>query len=142
MSLPNQKGGYAMQYLIMLAIVTGLAISDFVLGIIKGYVTRTLSSKIMRKGGLNKLSEIIIMTTVCGLEIGINALGKYYGDKASGIASILGVVTAGGVLFYIVLMELLSMLENYSIINPNAKWAKRFIKRLKIMQEDEKEDKK
>ncbi len=131
-----------MRYIIMIAIVTGLAISDFVLGIIKGYVTRTPSSKIMRKGGLNKLSEIIIMTTVCGLEIGIIALGKYYGDKASGIASILGVVTAGGVFFYIVLMELLSMLENYSIINPKAKWPKRFIKRLKIMQEDEKEEKK
>lgn len=130
-----------MRYIIMIAIVTGLALSDFVLGIIKGYVTRTLSSKIMRKGGLNKLSEIIIMTTVCGLEIGINALGKYYGDKATEAAAVLGVVTAGGTLFYIVAMELLSMLENYSIINPKAKWAKKLVKRLKIMQDDEKEEK-
>ena len=41
-----------MQYLIMLAIVTGLAASDFITGIIKGYTTGTLSSTKMRKGGL------------------------------------------------------------------------------------------
>ena len=64
-----------MQYIIMIAVVIGLAAADFITGIIKGYVTNSLSSTKMRKGGLNKLAEIIIMTAVCGLEIGIKMLG-------------------------------------------------------------------
>ena len=51
-----------MQYVIMMTIVFWLAIADFVTGLIKGYVTGTLSSTKMRKGGLNKLGELIIMT--------------------------------------------------------------------------------
>ena len=37
-----------MQYIIMLTIVLGLAVSDFITGIIKGYVTGTLSSSKMQ----------------------------------------------------------------------------------------------
>lgn len=129
-----------MQYLIMLAIVTGLAASDFITGIIKGYTTGTLSSTKMRKGGLNKIGEIIVMATACGLEIGMNALGKYYGEKPAELAAITGAITAIGVFGYIILMELLSMLENYTIINPNAIWAKRIVKRLKVHNKEEEKD--
>ena len=45
-----------MQYIIMLTIVLGLALSDFVTGIIKGYVTGQRSSTKMRRGGVNKLA--------------------------------------------------------------------------------------
>lgn len=127
-----------MQYIIMIAVVIGLAAADFLTGIIKGYVTNSLSSAIMRKGGLNKLAEIIIMTTVCGLEIGIKMLGKYYGENVAEYAEILGLVTAIGTFGYIVLMELLSMLENYVEINPKAIWAKKIIKKLKSAKEEEK----
>lgn len=127
-----------MQYIIMIAVVIGLAAADFLTGIIKGYVTNSLSSAIMRKGGLNKLAEIIIMTTVCGLEIGIKMLGKYYGENVAEYAEILGLVTAIGTFGYIVLMELLSMLENYVEINPKAIWAKKIIKKLKSTKEEEK----
>ena len=127
-----------MQYIIMIAVVIGLAAADFLTGIIKGYVTNSLSSAIMRKGGLNKLAEIIIMTTVCGLEIGIKMLGKYYGENVAEYAEILGLVTAISTFGYIVLMELLSMLENYVEINPKAIWAKKIIKKLKSTKEEEK----
>ena len=127
-----------MQYIIMIAVVIGLAAADFLTGIIKGYVTNSLSSAIMRKGGLNKLAEIIIMTSVCGLEIGIKMLGRYYGENVAEYAEILGVVTAIGTFGYIVLMELLSMLENYVEINPDATWAKKIIKKLKSTKEEEK----
>lgn len=127
-----------MQYIIMIAVVIGLAAADFLTGIIKGYVTNSLSSAIMRKGGLNKLAEIIIMATVCGLEIGMKMLGKYYGENVAEYAEILGLVTAIGTFGYIVLMELLSMLENYVEINPNATWAKKIIKKLKSTKEEEK----
>ena len=127
-----------MRYIIMIGMVVGLAAADFITGLIKGYVTRKLSSSIMRKGGLNKIAEIVIMTAVCGLEIGMNALGKYYGEKPAEVAAITGTVTAIAVFSYIVLMELLSMLENYTVINPKAIWAKRIVKRLKITTEEEK----
>lgn len=130
-----------MQYIIMIAIVVGMAATDFVTGIIKGYATSTLSSKIMRKGGLNKLAEIIIMSAICGLEIGLDLLGRYYGERANEITAVLGAVTAGGTFVYIVLMELLSMLENYAVINPNATWAKKLIQRLKNTQENKEEKK-
>ena len=127
-----------MQYIIMIAVVIGLAAADFITGIIKGYTTNSLSSTKMRKGGLNKLAEIIIMTTVCGLEIGIKMLGRYYGENVAEYAEILGVITAVGTFGYIVLMELLSMLENYVEINPDAMWAKKIIKKLKSTKEEEK----
>jgi phage-related holin len=133
-----KKGEMKMQYIIMLAIVTGLAVSDFVTGIIKGYVTGTLSSSKMRKGGVNKLGEIIVMATACGLEIGIKQLGNYY--SADELAHITGTITAILVFGYIVIMEVISILENYCIINLNARWAKRIVKRLKVF-EDEKEEK-
>ena len=128
-----------MQYVVMIVIVVGLAAADFVTGIIKGYVTRTLSSQIMRKGGLGKIAEIIIMSAVCGLEVGMHYLGQFYGDKPAEYAGIAGAITALGTFTYIVLMEILSMLENYCEINPSALWAKKIVKRLKLI--DEKEEK-
>ena len=62
----------------MLLIVIGLAIADYITGLIKAYCRSSLSSSKMRKGGLNKLGEIIVMLTACGLDIGIHTLGKYY----------------------------------------------------------------
>ena len=131
-----------MQYIIMLTIVLGLAVSDFITGIIKGYVTGTLSSSKMRKGGLNKIGELIVMATACGLEIGINALGHYYGEKPEQLTQIAGTLAAIAVFAYIVIMEMLSMLENYCVINPNALWAKRIVKRLKNFEGEEEKDEK
>ena len=128
-----------MQYIIMITVVLGLAIADFVTGIIKAYITRKLSSSKMRKGGLNKIAEIIIMTATCWLEIGIKALGRYYGDKPEKLTQISGTIAAIAVFGYIALMEMLSMLENYCIINPNALWAKRIVKRLKNIEGEEEE---
>ncbi len=127
-----------MNYIIMLLIVIGLAIADFSTGMIKAYCNANLESKKMRKGGLNKISEIIVMSVAIGLDIGIDKLGEFYGhEELSGIA---GVVTAVAVFVYIVAMELISILENYSEINTEAKWAKRFINKLKICTKNESEE--
>ena len=80
-----------MQYIIMITIVLGLAVSDFVTGIIKGYVSGQLNSTKMRRGGLNKMGELIVMATACGLEVGIRALGHYYDSEA--LAAITGLAT-------------------------------------------------
>ncbi len=127
-----------MQYIIMIAIVLGLALSDFVTGIIKGYVTGQLSSAKMRRGGLNKVCELVVMSTACGLEIGIRALGEYYSSDV--LATITGAVTAIAVFIYIVVMELISILENYAEIDPqSAGWIRKLLKRLKNV--NDKEDK-
>lgn len=126
-----------MQYIIMIAIVLGLALSDFVTGIIKGYVTGQLSSAKMRRGGLNKVCELVVMSTACGLEIGIRALGDYYSSDA--LAAITGAITAIVVFIYIIIMELISILENYAEINPDAKWISGILKKLKNVNNDKEE---
>lgn len=123
-----------MQYIIMLTIVLGLALSDFVTGIIKGYVNNDLNSTKMRKGGLNKIAELIVMASACGLEIGIKLLGRYY--SAESLAKITGTITAIAVFGYIVVMEIISILENYAEINSEAKWVRNLLKRLRTVKEE------
>lgn len=123
------------QYIIMIAIVLGLAAADFATGIIKAYVNNEIKSSKMRKGGLNKLGEIIVMATACGLEIGIKLLGNYYNSE--NFAAITGKITAIAVFIYIVLMELVSILENYAAINTEAAWAAKIIKKLKNVNNEE-----
>lgn len=136
--LGAESGCVGVKYIIMLTIVIGLAISDFLTGIIKAYVTNDLSSSKMRKGGLNKLAEIIVMATSCGVEIGLGMLGAYY--QAEQLAAISGAVASGVVLGYIVIMELISILENYAEINPEAAWAGKIIKRLRNIKSKEEND--
>lgn len=120
----------------MVAIVLGLALSDFITGIIKGCVTGQLCSEKMRRGGLNKLAELLIMSTACWLEIGIRALGSFYSSGA--LAEITGAVTAVAVFAYIVIMELISILENYAAIEPKSTgWVHRLLKRLGSVNDKE-----
>lgn len=124
-----------MQYIIMLTIVLGLALSDFITGIIKGYVQNDLNSTKMRKGGLNKICELIVMSSACGLEIGIKLLGQYY--SAESLAKITGAITAIAVFGYISIMEVISILENYAEINSEAAWVTKLLKRLKNVSNGE-----
>lgn len=126
-----------MKYIIMILIVLGLAIVDFVTGVIKAYVNHDLSSQKMRKGGLNKITEMVIMSTACGLEIGIHMLGRYY--QSAELASVAGTVAAGAVFTYIVLMELISILENYGETSPDAKWIRKLTKKLRNFKDKEDE---
>ena len=124
-----------MQYIIMLLIVIGLALSDIVTGWIKAHVNNDYCSAVMRKGGLRKLGEITVMITACGLEIGMELLGTYY--ESTELAALAGAVTAVSVFFYIVVMELISILENYAEADPEAKFAKDFIKKLRKFSDEE-----
>lgn len=129
-----------MKYIIMLLIVIGLAVADYLTGIIKAYCNNDICSSRMRKGGLNKLAEIIVMTSTIGLDIGINALGRYY--QAVELSEIAGTVTAVIVFAYISIMEIVSIFENYAEINPDAQWALKIVKRLKNFNEVDKNDNK
>lgn len=119
-----------MQYIIMITIILGLAASDFVTGLIKAYISGDLNSTKMRKGGLNKITELIVMTVSCGLEIGIRYLGNYYDSQT--LANITGSVTAIIVFGYITIMEVISIFENYAEINPDtAAWVRKILEKLR-----------
>ncbi len=121
----------------MITIVIGLALADFITGIIRAYIQRDICSRKMRAGGLNKVAEIIIMATACGLEIGISMLGESF--QAAALGGISGAVAAGSVFAYITLMELVSILENYGEISPDAVWVRGLVRRLRSFErKDEK----
>lgn len=123
-----------MQYILMLMIVVMLAAADIITGFIKGYVTDRPRSRKMRIGGLHKIAEIVVMATAIGLEIGIGELGKYY--DAVQLADIVGAFTAIAVFGFISVMEIVSILENYAEINPDAAWVAKVIKSIKKQKED------
>lgn len=130
-----------MQYIIMITIVLGLALADIVTGWIKAHVNDDYSSKVMRKGGLNKVGEIVIMTVFCGLEIGIRYLGQYYDSDI--LAKVTGGIAAVGAFFYIAVMEMISILENYAESNPEAaKRIRPLLKKLRSYTDDDEEGKK
>lgn len=126
-----------MQYIVMLLIVVMLAVADIITGFIKGYITDRPRSRKMRIGGLHKVAEITVMSTAIGLEIGIGELGKYY--DAVQLAEIVGAFTAIAVFGFISVMEIVSILENYAEINPDAAWVAKVIKSIK--KNTDKEDK-
>lgn len=119
----------------MILIVVGLAVADFVTGWIKAYIKGNVRSSKMRKGGLNKLAEIVIMGVAIGSEIGFEKLGHYYGhDDLAGIA---GTVTALAVFSYIFIMEIVSILENYGEINPQANWINKIVAKFGVSKDRE-----
>lgn len=127
-----------MKYIVMLLIVIGLAISDFLTGFCKAYVLDMISSAKMRKGGANKVCEIIVMGTAIGVTIGFDYLGQYY--DSTRLTDIAGAATAISVFGYITVMELVSILENYAAINPEAQWIYPILRRLKHIDKEEKND--
>ena len=134
-----------MKYIIMISIVVGLAAADFVTGLLKALVKSDVSSKTMRIGGIHKIAEILIMSVACGLEIGLDLLGRYYSAGSDGavahkLAAVSGMVASLLVFLYILVMELISILENYAEINPEAKWAVNIVKKLRIFQQKEIEE--
>lgn len=129
-----------MKYIIMLMIVVGAALTDFLTGYIKAYNKGEINSKKMRIGGLNKVCEVFVMGASIGLNIGLEKLGQYYNQQQ--LAEISGAVTAFGVFFYITLMEIVSVLENLAEIFPDAAWIGRLIKRLRLMDNNKNDDKK
>lgn len=136
-----------MKYIIMITIVIGLAAADFITGWMKAYIKKDISSQKMRIGGIHKIAEILIMCVACGLEIGLDMLGRYYSADAGGsgaaqkLASVSGMIAALFFFIYILVMEMTSILENYVEINPQAKWALWIVKKLRIFTlKEEKEN--
>ena len=128
-----------MKYIIMLLIVVGAALTDFLTGYIKAYGAGEVNSRKMRIGGLNKLCEVFVMGASIGLNIGLDRLGNYY--QSQQLTDVAGAVTAGSVFFYILLMEIVSVLENLAEIFPDAAWIGRLIKRFRLLGSEKNDDK-
>lgn len=126
-----------MQYILMILIVLGLAFVDFITGYIKAWINEKISSKALRIGGLHKVSELLIMIAAVGLTVGLERLGGYYHDDR--LTTLAGAFTALTVFVYIVIMELISILENFAAITPEARWARKVLERLKKYEEEENE---
>lgn len=127
-----------MKYIIMFLIVLVLAIADFLTGYIKAKCKNRVSSKALRIGGLHKITELVIMATAIGLTVGLDMLGKYYDNQQ--LTNIAGMFTAFSIFGYISVMEIVSVLENFAEIVPQAKWARKILKRMKNYEGDEKND--
>ena len=128
-----------MQYIIMFLIVLGLAFADFVTGYIKARCKDEVSSKALRIGGLHKISELTIMLAAIGLTVGLEKLGEYYNDTR--LTTLAGTFTALTVFVYITAMEIISIVENFAEIYPEASWARKIIERLRKYEEGEDHDK-
>lgn len=127
-----------MRYIIMFLIVLLVVFADFVTGYIKAKCADKVSSKALRIGGLHKIAELVIMGTAIGLTVGLDMLGRYYNDRR--LTDIAGMFTALSVFGYISVMELISILENFAEIVPQARWARKILKRMKNYEGDEKND--
>lgn len=127
-----------MQYIIMFLIVLGLAFADFITGYIKARCSESVSSKALRIGGLHKISELVIMLAAIGLTVGLEKLGEFYNDTR--LTSLAGMFTALTVFVYITVMEIISIIENFAEITPDAAWARKIIKRLKKYEGGEEEN--
>ena len=117
-----------MQYIIMFIIVMGASISDIVTGILKAHIVEGYKSTIMKKGLYSKVLNWVIMLTAIGFEIGMQFLGRYY--QCEELASVAGAIPAIVVFLILVLMELISIAENFVIANPDSPLAKVLLKRL------------
>ena len=118
-----------MKYIVMFLIVLGVVFADFITGYIKAKCADKVSSKALRIGGLHKIAELVIMGTAIGLTVGLDLLGRYYQDTR--LTDIAGMFTALSVFAYIVVMELISIMENFAEIVPQAAWARKILGRLK-----------
>lgn len=85
----------------------GAILGDIVTGIIKGLYLDGLNSTILRKGLFHKLSEMLAIGFAYGLEYAVKVI-----DLGIDIPIFYGVIT------YIVIMELISIIENICLVNP------------------------
>ena len=114
------------------AIIVGCAIlADIITGFVKAWATKSLDSKILRKGLLHKFSEIFL--------VGIS-YGAEYATKYTSLDISIPLYTV--VCSYIVLMEIISVFENLIAINPDlGKFIGKYLDTNKTQKEKKDNDK-
>lgn len=130
-----------MQYIIMFTMVVMASIVDIITGILKAHITNSYDSTIMKKGLYSKVINWFVMASTIGFELGMAYLGKYY--QCEDMASFAGTIAAFTVFMLLMLMEFISIFENFAIANPDSPLSKIVSKKLRKIQNEiiEKEDK-
>jgi len=130
-----------MQYIIMFMMVVMASLVDIVTGIFKAHITNSYNSTIMKKGLYSKALNWFVMGFSIGTEFGLELLGNYYDCKE--LAILTGTIAAATVFGLLMLMEAISIFENFAIANPDSPLSKIIGKRLEKIQNEiaEKEDK-
>lgn len=123
-----------MQYIIMFTMVVMASIVDIVTGILKAHITNSYDSTIMKKGLYSKCTNWFVMGFSIGTEFGLEMLGKYY--ECEGWAEFAGTIAAATVFLLIMLMEAISIFENFAVANPDSPLSKIIGKRLKKIQDE------
>lgn len=123
-----------MQYIIMFTMVVMASIVDIVTGIFKAHITNSYDSTIMKKGLYSKALNWFVMAFSIGTELGLELLGQYYDCKE--LAAFAGTIAAGTVFGLIMLMEAISIFENFAIANPDSPLSKLIGRRLRKIQNE------
>lgn len=100
-----------------LIVVSVFILLDIISGVIKGASHHDLSSSIMRQGLWHKMGTIMLELLAAGASVAI----LYWGVLPTEFAAVYQTVSV-----YVVLMEVVSILENISEINPELKLIKLF----------------
>ena len=122
-----------MQYIIMFLLVVMASVADIVTGILKAHITSSYDSTVMKKGLYSKVLNWFVMAAVIGAEIGMTWLGQYYDCRE--MAAFAGTAAAATVFGLLMLMEFISIFENFAIANPQSPLAKLIGKRLRKIAE-------
>lgn len=118
------RGGY----MISLIVVGVFILFDFVTGLMKAIKNKEINSTVLRKGLFHKLSEIVTVLGAWLLE---------YGMKYINLDIDIPLLT--GVVSYICLMELISIIENLCDLNPDLfKFFRPYLEKMKPKQDDDK----
>lgn len=123
-----------MQYIVMFMLCVIASIADVLTGICKAYATTGYDSTIMRKGLYGKAVNLTVMAFAIAVEIGLELLGNYYQQEQ--LAKWTGAITAVFVFALIVLMESISIAENFAQANPKSPLSKVLAKKLKKIGKD------
>ena len=122
-----------MQYIIMFLLVVMASVADIVTGILKAHITSSYDSTVMKKGLYSKVLNWFVMAAVIGAEIGMTWLGQYYDCRE--MAAFAGTAAAATVFGLLMLMEFISIFDNFAIANPQSPLAKLIGKRLRKIAE-------
>lgn len=123
-----------MQYIVMFMLCVIASIADVLTGICKAYATTGYDSTIMRKGLYSKAVNLTVMGFAIAVDVGLEILGQHYQQQE--LAQWTGAITAGFVFALIILMESISIAENFAQANPHSRLAKVLAKKLKKIGKD------
>ena len=128
---------YAGKIIIPLIVLVAIIVLDYITGMVKAYMTAEISSRIGVIGIIKKLCYLIVGCAGVGVDWVISSV-----CSTIGIDYRLPFMVALILIFWLVINELISILENLAVIGvPMPTFLTKIVKRLKIAVESRLEEK-